>query len=73
MTYGALVLELDRPKASRAVGQALGKNPIPLIIPRHRVVDSGNRPGGFSAHGGGTTKTRLLAVEGDRLGTQALI
>jgi O-6-methylguanine DNA methyltransferase len=73
MTYGALATDLNRPTASRAVGQALGKNPIPLIIPCHRVLASGNKPGGFSAHGGVTTKARLLAIEGATLGTPATI
>jgi O-6-methylguanine DNA methyltransferase len=73
MTYGALAMEMNRPTASRAVGQALGKNPIPLIIPCHRILGSGNKPGGFSAHGGVTTKTRLLAIEGATLGTPATI
>ncbi len=69
MTYGALATKINRPSASRAVGQALGKNPIPLIIPCHRLLASGNKPGGFSVHGGVTVKTRLLAIEGVRLGT----
>jgi methylated-DNA-[protein]-cysteine S-methyltransferase len=42
----------------------LGKNPIALIIPCHRVVAAGGKPGGFSAHGGRATKASLLAVEG---------
>ena len=69
MTYGALATKINRPSASRAVGQALGKNPIPLIIPCHRVLASGNKSGGFSVHGGVTVKARLLAIEGVRLGT----
>ena len=73
MTYGALATDLKRPTASRAVGQALGKNPIPLIIPCHRILASGNQPGGFSAHGGVTTKARLLAIEGVTLGNPATI
>ena len=73
MTYGALATDLDRPTAPRAVGQALGKNPVPLIIPCHRVLSSGKMPGGFSAHGGVTTKARLLAIEGATLGTPATL
>ncbi|MCL5808017.1 MAG: methylated-DNA--[protein]-cysteine S-methyltransferase [Deltaproteobacteria bacterium] len=73
MTYGALARKINRPTASRAIGQALGKNPIPLIIPCHRVLASGNKSGGFSAHGGVTTKARLLAIEGATLGTPATI
>lgn len=63
-TYGELAKALDRPNAARAVGQALGQNPIALIIPCHRVLAAGSRPGGFSAHGGLTTKARMLALEG---------
>ena len=63
-TYGALARALSRPGAARAVGQALGKNPIPLIIPCHRILAAGSKPGGFSAHGGRATKARLLALEG---------
>lgn len=64
VTYGELAKAMNRPAASRAVGQALGRNPIPLIIPCHRVLASGGKPGGFSAHGGVETKARLLEIEG---------
>ena len=63
-TYGQLAEALHRPAAARAVGQILARNPIPLIIPCHRVLAAGGKPGGFSAHGGRTTKARLLAIEG---------
>jgi O-6-methylguanine DNA methyltransferase len=63
-TYGELARALSRPAAARAVGQALGKNPVALIIPCHRVLAAGGRPGGFSAHGGLATKARLLEIEG---------
>jgi methylated-DNA-[protein]-cysteine S-methyltransferase len=63
-TYGALARRMGQPMAARAVGQALGWNPAPLIIPCHRVVGANGRPGGFSAHGGLETKERLLAIEG---------
>jgi O-6-methylguanine DNA methyltransferase len=68
VTYGALAKEIHRPTASRAVGQALGRNPIPIIIPCHRILASGNKAGGFSAPGGVTTKGRLLSIEGVTLG-----
>ena len=42
----------------------MGSNPIPLIIPCHRVLASGGRTGGFSAPGGSTAKLRMLALEG---------
>ena len=64
LTYGAIAALLREPGAARAVGQALGANPFPIIVPCHRVLASGGRPGGFSAHGGVSTKLRLLATEG---------
>jgi methylated-DNA-[protein]-cysteine S-methyltransferase len=73
MTYGALAREINRPEASRAVGQALGQNLIPLIIPCHRILASGKKSGGFSAYGGVTTKARLMAIEGVTLGKPATI
>jgi methylated-DNA-[protein]-cysteine S-methyltransferase len=68
-TYGALAREVGAPDAARAVGQAMGRNPIPLIIPCHRVLASGDKVGGFSAFGGAITKQRLLALEGVHLGS----
>jgi len=68
MSYGELATEMSRPTAARAVGQALGRNPIPLIIPCHRVLASGRKPGGFSAYGGVTTKARMLEIEGATTG-----
>ncbi len=68
MTYGELAADMNRPTASRAVGQALGRNPIPLIIPCHRVLAIGNKPGGFSAHGGLETKAKMLEIEGATIG-----
>jgi len=66
MTYGAIASELDAgPDGdARAVGYALGKNPIPVIIPCHRVVAANGKLGGFSAPGGRETKLKLLAIEG---------
>ena len=63
-TYGKLAETIGRPHAARAVGQALGRNPIALIIPCHRVLAAGSKPGGFSAHGGLATKAKMLAIEG---------
>jgi methylated-DNA-[protein]-cysteine S-methyltransferase len=64
-TYGALAQELGAgPEAARDVGQAMAKNPVPLIIPCHRVMAAGGRLGGFSAPGGASTKRRMLALEG---------
>lgn len=64
LTYGEIAARLGEPGAARAVGHALGRNPFAIIVPCHRVLAAGNRPGGFSAPGGVTTKLRLLAIEG---------
>ncbi|MDD5127416.1 MAG: methylated-DNA--[protein]-cysteine S-methyltransferase [Dehalococcoidales bacterium] len=61
-TYGWIAQQLGNPAASRAVGQALGANPLPIIIPCHRVLASNGRLGGFS--GGLKTKKQLLKLEG---------
>ncbi len=61
-TYGQIAAVLGRPQAARAVGQACGANPIPLLIPCHRVLAAGHRLGGFS--GGLDWKRRLLGREG---------
>jgi O-6-methylguanine DNA methyltransferase len=63
-TYGEIAARLGKPGASRAVGQALGRNPFLVVIPCHRILAAGGAPGGFSAPGGVTTKQRLLALEG---------
>ncbi len=62
-TYGELARALGCPDA-RDVGEAMGKNPVPVIIPCHRVLAAGGKPGGFSAPGGTATKEKLLALEG---------
>jgi methylated-DNA-[protein]-cysteine S-methyltransferase len=62
-TYGALARTLGDVTLSRAVGQAMGANPIPLIIPCHRVLASDGKTGGFSSPGGVTAKMRMLALE----------
>lgn len=63
VTYGELARRAGRPRAARAVGQTMASNPVPLIIPCHRVVASGGGLGGFSAEGGPGLKRRLLAHE----------
>ncbi len=63
-TYGEVARASGCAGGARAVGQALGRNPIALIIPCHRVLAAGGRPGGFSAYGGHAAKARLLALEG---------
>jgi methylated-DNA-[protein]-cysteine S-methyltransferase len=69
-TYGALAKELglDNWEGARDVGQAMGKNQIPLIIPCHRVLAAGGKIGGFSAPGGAETKMRMLELEGVKTG-----
>jgi methylated-DNA-[protein]-cysteine S-methyltransferase len=62
-TYGALATQLGDRGLAREVGQALGRNPFPIVVPCHRVVAANGRPGGFSAPGGQHTKLRLLALE----------
>ena len=64
-TYGALAKELGAgPEAARDVGQAMANNPVPLIIPCHRVLAAGGKVGGFSAPGGSVAKARMLELEG---------
>jgi methylated-DNA-[protein]-cysteine S-methyltransferase len=63
-TYGAIAARLGDASQARAVGQALGRNPWPIVIPCHRVTGAEGKIGGFSAPGGRATKMRLLAIEG---------
>lgn len=65
LTYGEIASRLGVDNA-RLIGQALGKNPFPIIVPCHRVVAARGKLGGFSANGGGQTKQRLLAIEDAR-------
>jgi O-6-methylguanine DNA methyltransferase len=62
VTYSDLARRVGRPAAARAVGQAMARNPVPLVIPCHRVVAAGGGLGGYS--GGLALKRRLLALEG---------
>jgi methylated-DNA-[protein]-cysteine S-methyltransferase len=72
-TYGELAASLGAPGAARAVGAALGRNPVPIVIPCHRVLAAGGRSGGFSAPGGVTTKLRMLRIEMARQGSGPLL
>jgi methylated-DNA-[protein]-cysteine S-methyltransferase len=68
-TYGTLAKELGAgPEAARDVGQAMARNPVPLIIPCHRVLAAGSKVGGFSAPGGSAAKIRMLELEGVHVG-----
>ncbi|MDJ0393315.1 methylated-DNA--[protein]-cysteine S-methyltransferase [Rhodococcus sp. G-MC3] len=64
LTYGAVATRLGQPGAAQAVGGALGRNPVPVIVPCHRVLGAGREVGGFSAPGGASTKQKILAIEG---------
>jgi methylated-DNA-[protein]-cysteine S-methyltransferase len=63
LSYGGIAARLGGRDLARDVGQALGRNPFPLIVPCHRVLAAGGKAGGFSANGGVTTKLRLLSIE----------
>jgi methylated-DNA-[protein]-cysteine S-methyltransferase len=67
VTYGELARRLGIPGSARAVGQALGRNPFPIVVPCHRVLAVEGKTGGFSAPGGTATKLRMIAIEGERL------
>jgi O-6-methylguanine DNA methyltransferase len=67
LTYGDIARQVGAAGAARAVGQALGRNPFPIVVPCHRVLAAGGKIGGFSAQGGVETKQRMLAIEGARL------
>jgi len=68
LSYGEIAQRLGDRMLAREVGQALGQNPIPLIVPCHRVLAAGGKTGGFSASGGVVTKLRLLTIEGAQPG-----
>ena len=63
-TYAWLAARIGSPRATRAVGGALGRNPIPLIVPCHRIIRNDGSLGGFSAEEGVALKRRLLQLEG---------
>jgi methylated-DNA-[protein]-cysteine S-methyltransferase len=71
MTYGEIAARLGDPGAARAVGEVMGLNPFPIVVPCHRVLAAGGKLGGFSAHGGAATKLRLLEIEGAAIGEPA--
>lgn len=67
ITYGEFAKRLGDPGAARAVGQAMGANPFPIIVPCHRVLASGGKTGGFSAPLGLETKMKMLTIERAKL------
>jgi methylated-DNA-[protein]-cysteine S-methyltransferase len=66
LSYGDVAARIGSPGSSRAVGQALGRNPFAIVVPCHRVVAANGKLGGFSANGGVATKLRLLGIEGGK-------
>jgi methylated-DNA-[protein]-cysteine S-methyltransferase len=72
MTYGEIAERLGDKTLARAVGQAMGENPTPVIMPCHRVMAAGGKTGGFSAPGGVVTKLQLLTIEGAQPGGPTL-
>jgi methylated-DNA-[protein]-cysteine S-methyltransferase len=70
-TYGQIAARLGDKLLAQRVGQALGRNPLPIIVPCHRVVGATGKLTGFSANGGVTTKLRMLAIEGATIGQPA--
>jgi methylated-DNA-[protein]-cysteine S-methyltransferase len=69
-TYGDLATALGDKLLARDVGQALGANPWPIVVPCHRITAAGGKLGGFSARGGQDTKLKLLAIEGAAVAAQ---
>ncbi len=68
LTYGELASRVGSPGSARAVGQAMRRNPFPIVVPCHRVVAAGGGLGGFTAPGGVSTKRRMLGIEGADVG-----
>ena len=66
-SYGEVARRAGIPHGAQAVGQAMAANPLPIVIPCHRVLAAGDRLGGFSAYGGMLTKEKLLVLERARL------
>jgi methylated-DNA-[protein]-cysteine S-methyltransferase len=64
LTYGQVAERIGEPGAAQAVGKALGANPIPIVVPCHRVVGADGKLVGFSAPGGTDTKRAMLVIEG---------
>jgi methylated-DNA-[protein]-cysteine S-methyltransferase len=72
LTYGEVADRLGDKSLARAVGQALGENPCPIVMPCHRVLAADGKTGGFSAPGGIVTKLKLLTIEGAQPGGPTL-
>jgi methylated-DNA-[protein]-cysteine S-methyltransferase len=72
ITYGEIAERLGDKTLARAVGQAMGENRCPIVMPCHRVLAASGKSGGFSAPGGVVTKLRLLTIEGAQPGGPTL-
>jgi methylated-DNA-[protein]-cysteine S-methyltransferase len=72
LAYGEIAAQLGDRQLAREVADALSRNPVPLIVPCHRVLAAGGKMGGFSAPGGVRTKLRLLSIEGAHYGEPTL-
>lgn len=64
VTYGQIAIQLGDKHLAQSVGRVLGQNPIPIIVPCHRVLGANHKLTGFSAFGGIETKRKMLAIEG---------
>lgn len=72
ITYGEIAEQLGDKGLARAVGQAMGENRCPIVMPCHRVLAASGKTGGFSASGGVVTKLKLLTIEGAQPGGPTL-
>ncbi len=70
LTYGDVALQLGEKRLAQRIGRALGQNPLPIIVPCHRVLGANGKLTGFSAYGGVQTKLRMLEIEGAIIGNQ---
>jgi methylated-DNA-[protein]-cysteine S-methyltransferase len=73
LTYGEVAERLGDRNLAREVAQALGQNPVPIVVPCHRVTAAGGKTGGFSAPGGVATKLKLLSIEGAKLEQEPML
>jgi methylated-DNA-[protein]-cysteine S-methyltransferase len=73
LSYGEVAERLGDRNLAREVAQALGQNPVPIIVPCHRVMAAGRKTGGFSAPGGVQTKLKLLSIEGAQLEEEPML
>jgi len=70
LTYGDIASKLGNKQFAQNVGRTLGRNPLPIIVPCHRVLGANAKLTGFSAYGGIETKLKMLAIEGARVGDE---